>query len=595
MRWTARFFILLLALLASVTLSSPLAHSDDSRQLGLFSGIVAGTSVGVYNLTAQRGLKPDEILRKYLPKAPTDGKLSNEQWKTAESGFRRAYGNDDTVQAYLRFAEKWEEKKYTIQSNFATKGVPGKVGEGIMHEIFKSEEGGTWQPLEGQRGVQGIDGIYVRKNANGTIKKVLIAESKTGASKLSEGQMSWKWIEDNIQKLIKRTESEILSADSSGNAQNAARLRQQLKDYKQLQQHVANRSPRRILSKMKIEDGHLVIEHYKITGEGKDVAISREPITSRQISLKFRPQEPFAGMVHDSYFDQLEKALSAHKKLAITEQDSKSIVAGVKSRFRNGEITNSKQLSTHLKEEFAKRGVAEDTAAKAAGKIVKQENINAEKVAENMAKRSPHALGWKGLVVSSALSGALITAGTEYLLTGRVDLRNVGEEAAFAVVISSATKVLSRLAVTRASSEGVESAARSAFSSSFGKFAGVGIGTAIVLGTIAYDYHSGQIGFREVEIQSAIGLGAVAVGFAAGSFIPVVGNAAGAVVGTAVAVGGALYYNNYRIEQLRHEAYIIAQADSEYLRKISDDEKTKLENKAAQLHRDAVVGLFNGI
>jgi len=79
--------------------------------------------------------------------------------------------------------------------------IKGEISENMMDKYFKNS---GWSKIEGEVGRNGIDGLYIRKDANSI--KVLMAESKYNTSKLGETlhgvQMSPKWIMKKLDNLI---------------------------------------------------------------------------------------------------------------------------------------------------------------------------------------------------------------------------------------------------------------------------------------------------------------------------------------------------------------------------------------------------------
>ena len=80
-----------------------------------------------------------------------------------------------------------------------------------MHQFYTQS---GWVQVEGEIGRQGIDGLYYKKK-NGTIKDVLVAESKWNTSKLGRSgknkavkQMSQEWVLSAMNKLKRKMPSQ---------------------------------------------------------------------------------------------------------------------------------------------------------------------------------------------------------------------------------------------------------------------------------------------------------------------------------------------------------------------------------------------------
>ena len=82
--------------------------------------------------------------------------------------------------------------------------MKGDISEDMMDSYFKNS---GWSKKEGEVGVNGIDGLYVKRDSDGNINNVLAVESKYNTSKLGETnagmQMSKTWLLDKLDTLIK--------------------------------------------------------------------------------------------------------------------------------------------------------------------------------------------------------------------------------------------------------------------------------------------------------------------------------------------------------------------------------------------------------
>ncbi|MBK9684532.1 MAG: hypothetical protein IPO59_15070 [Betaproteobacteria bacterium] len=85
----------------------------------------------------------------------------------------------------------------------------GDIGEQVMIRHFEST---GWTRIEGQVGRSGIDGLFVKRNADGVVREVLAVESKYNTSALKPTnhgqQMSREWVEMKLQNLLKRQPDE---------------------------------------------------------------------------------------------------------------------------------------------------------------------------------------------------------------------------------------------------------------------------------------------------------------------------------------------------------------------------------------------------
>jgi hypothetical protein len=85
----------------------------------------------------------------------------------------------------------------------------GDISEQVMIRHFEST---GWTRIEGQVGRSGIDGLFVKRNADGVVREVLAVESKYNTSALQPTnygqQMSHAWVERKLQNLRARQPDE---------------------------------------------------------------------------------------------------------------------------------------------------------------------------------------------------------------------------------------------------------------------------------------------------------------------------------------------------------------------------------------------------
>jgi hypothetical protein len=85
----------------------------------------------------------------------------------------------------------------------------GHISEQVMIRHFEST---GWTRIEGQIGRSGIDGLFVKRNADGVVREVLAVESKYNTSALQPTnhgqQMSRVWVEKKLQNLRERQPDE---------------------------------------------------------------------------------------------------------------------------------------------------------------------------------------------------------------------------------------------------------------------------------------------------------------------------------------------------------------------------------------------------
>lgn len=110
----------------------------------------------------------------------------------------------------------------------------GNVTEGVMSNYFKSS---SWTQIEGEVGVNGIDGLFIKRDKNGNIKDLLFVESKYNNAQLGSidkndptkkaRQMSKDALDKQLGNLIKKVEKDIKIATGK----EKVKLESLLKDY----------------------------------------------------------------------------------------------------------------------------------------------------------------------------------------------------------------------------------------------------------------------------------------------------------------------------------------------------------------------------
>jgi hypothetical protein len=169
----------------------------------------------------------------------------------------------------------------------------GDISERVMIRHFEST---GWQRIEGQVGRSGFDGLFVKRNADGLVREVLIVESKYNTSTLQSTnhgqQMSRDWVEKKLQNLRERQPDDAT--------------------YRRVEELVSGGYYRARLWTMRVDKGEIQIDlqrvgsasdkvDYVIEDRGKRVAVPPEVI---RISA---PKDSFEKTIVDTYQQALGK------------------------------------------------------------------------------------------------------------------------------------------------------------------------------------------------------------------------------------------------------------------------------------------------
>lgn len=141
-----------------------------------------------------------------------------------------------------------------IQANHAV----GAISEQVMKAYF---ENSGWIRIEGEIGRTGIDGLFVKRKADGVIREVLLVESKYNTSTLSPTnhgqQMSRDWA---LRKL------EELRLKHPNNS-----------DYEQSERFIERGFYRARLWTMRFNNGEIEIDLQRVHSKGADISLLDDP------------------------------------------------------------------------------------------------------------------------------------------------------------------------------------------------------------------------------------------------------------------------------------------------------------------------------
>jgi len=241
------------------------------------------------------------------------------------------------------------------------KKITGNVAESFMDRYYISN---GWEKLRREVGVSGIDGLYVQRDKNGVIRKVLTSESKAGNSQLSMTgcgkQMTHQWIICKLNESIKRNNKQLSGIPRY--SEESLKLFKELKDTKMVFSYVENGTYLRRLLQSKINDGILTIkitELHENNGE-----IYRKKLDSRhqvenksslkitgeyKVNLKSLPASGYEKTVYKEYFASIQTEL---ENKGVTRKDAIKITKNLQNAYRNNTISNSKEEHRFLKQEY---------------------------------------------------------------------------------------------------------------------------------------------------------------------------------------------------------------------------------------------------
>ncbi len=180
--------------------------------------------------------------------------------------------------------------------------IKGNISEQLMDEYFKKS---GWEKIQGEVGVNGIDGLYVKRDKDGNITNVLMSESKYNTSQLGDTkdgkQMSKDWIMKKLDNLEKAYPDN--------------------QDYSQIKDLVNDDKYRARLWQVNEVDNTLHISLKKIDSTGNEVSISQLSGNENYkinkipaIDLK-APTDSYHKSISDSYTTIVDNNINKAKNI----------------------------------------------------------------------------------------------------------------------------------------------------------------------------------------------------------------------------------------------------------------------------------------
>jgi hypothetical protein len=290
--------------------------------------------------------------------------------------------------------------------------LPGQVTENFMDRYYQAQD---WEKLPSQVGRQGIDGLYVRRDGNGQVTRVLVSEAKFGGSPLGQTQcgmqMSQGWVLCGVDSLIgdldKRQQQGTL------NEADARRLQKDVQAVRRLVEQGAYRS--RLFHAI-VEDGALRITIQDLretltggleqrTPDGRarieaDVQAIKEP---RQISLRTPPTDLGERKIYDAYFADVEQEL---KNKGMAAHTARQTVQELQAGFQAEKVQSNREQTQVLSQRLI--GHLE-TQVKEARSLPAQWTAKMQLAQARWEQQVPREL--RGVVNGRSMVGTLAVAG----------------------------------------------------------------------------------------------------------------------------------------------------------------------------------------
>lgn len=190
--------------------------------------------------------------------------LQTEQWQAARSNILASAEDSVAAERTLSRHEGNVVKaraKYN-KAHVKALNIKGQAVENLMDDFYTKD---GWEKMDGKRGRNGFDGLYVKRNKSGTIVSWFAAEAKSGSSKLNSTkhgrQLSPEWVKHNNETLLSQAQKDYAANPTRRNARRLADLQQINK--------LQGRQPRLFHAEWTTKNGapHMVISQQTATGK----------------------------------------------------------------------------------------------------------------------------------------------------------------------------------------------------------------------------------------------------------------------------------------------------------------------------------------
>lgn len=530
-----------------------------------YAGVQPGASVtATHNnlFKAEFGSStPARMLQAMRGTANADAIISSQTYRTYAQNVTTVFGDNGMSESLL--AKREGDLRTAVKANNIAStrslNIKGDLAESMMDDFYKKD---GWEKLDGKRGRNGFDGLYVKRSPSGRITQWMPVDAKAGSSKLNMTkrgmQLSPEWCKANAKDLLRQAEQAYAKSPTQANLKR-------LNDYKQLGTSKM-RKPR--VFSMRIE---------KING--KPCFVMRNTYTSGHTAysqMEVDMQSPKGTRVRRTLLNNLEKTISNYGGV-----DAHKLRQKLETAFAKGKITSDSDMHNMLKRNISNSQLRREVAS---------------------------TFGFKNRVPSfsgnTSKIGAFVKFGEDILSSkaGRTVLA-VADPASFAVEQGS------KYAGQYVAKQMYGSATGKAAARLGAQFAKAGLGAlegvvgGFMLADIYSQYNSGQMSQTAFLVESSTTLVATAggifltcteMGTGIGTAIfPGAGSLAGAAVGAilgGICTGVTVAYNYFesseREELAKMERQYRAEADAAHAKAQMEKARLKLREEGERLIRE---------
>ena len=155
--------------------------------VGLFLDVVRAQGVGLCSGAFRETLgyaRPGNWAAGKAGAVSGERLLGSEEWLSARRSVLATAEDKVAAERVLKRSEKSIIKirqKYN-KAHVKALNIKGQAVENLMDDFFAKD---GWERLDGKRGRNGFDALYVRRNKKGDIVDYIVAEAKSGSSRLN--------------------------------------------------------------------------------------------------------------------------------------------------------------------------------------------------------------------------------------------------------------------------------------------------------------------------------------------------------------------------------------------------------------------------
>lgn len=235
--------------------------------VGLFLDVVRAQGVGLCSGAFRETLgyaRPGNWAAGKAGAVSGERLLGSEEWLSARRSVLATAEDKVAAERVLKRSEKSIIKirqKYN-KAHVKALNIKGQAVENLMDDFFAKD---GWERLDGKRGRNGFDALYVRRNKKGDIVDYIVAEAKSGSSRLNMTkhgrQLSPEWVKHNKVELLRKAQQAYAAEPSPKNARSLA-------DMKQINR-LKGRTPRLFRATWTVEKGspHLAVSQHSADGK----------------------------------------------------------------------------------------------------------------------------------------------------------------------------------------------------------------------------------------------------------------------------------------------------------------------------------------